>query len=418
MGARYADGYYSRWDSFGNLFESLSSQVPVLTCPGNHEVGSGEQFLSYNSRWRMPAAASGSSDNTYYAIEIGPVYLVALNSYAPTHAGSLQHAWLLRALSRLDRTRTPWLVVMMHAPFYCSNSGHVEETRLMRRDMERVLYEAGADFVLNGHVHAYERTFPTFDMAVDECGPIYLTIGDGGNREGVYLPWLSEQPEWSAYRESSFGVGTLQLLNASHARYEWHRHACQGSNDPSNINFNQTCESITEYGGENGDMLGVDEQLIEKPKGCANRWRSGATPAPAAPVPEQPMPGGGSSGASADLPQAPLWTPAGPSDQASGESPDEGAPELAANGTASSAAEEPRGACIGPLRVRCESAMSALIALAVLSLLLNLGLGAMLWQQRRRRRKVIRKLGPPSDSVHYADDAAPATHATLQMSAL
>jgi hypothetical protein len=254
----------------------------VLTCAGNHEVGSSEQWLSYNARWRMPAAQSGSSDNTYWAIEVGPIFVLALNSYAPTEPGSLQFEWARAALARVDRARTPWLVVMMHAPFYCSNSGHVEETRLMRRDMERLLYDAGADVVLNGHVHAYERSFPTFDMAADECGPVYLTLGDGGNREGAYMPWLEPQPDWSAYRESSFGVGTLEVVNASHARYEWHRHSCQGSDDPHNINFNQTCESISAYARENGDLLGVDATVFEKPAACANRWRSGAAPAPAA----------------------------------------------------------------------------------------------------------------------------------------
>ena len=36
----YADGYYPRWDSFGIMFETLGSSVPVMTCPGNHEYGS------------------------------------------------------------------------------------------------------------------------------------------------------------------------------------------------------------------------------------------------------------------------------------------------------------------------------------------------------------------------------------------
>lgn len=30
-----------------------------------------------------------------------------------------------------------------------------------------------------------------------------------------------QQPEWSAYREPSFGHGTLELLNATHATWTW-----------------------------------------------------------------------------------------------------------------------------------------------------------------------------------------------------
>ena len=36
---------------------------------------------------------------------------------------------------------------------------------------------------LAGHVHAYERTVRVFDNQPNECGPVHIVIGDGGNRE-------------------------------------------------------------------------------------------------------------------------------------------------------------------------------------------------------------------------------------------
>jgi hypothetical protein len=36
---------------------------------------------------------------------------------------------------------------------------------------------------LFGHVHAYERTKPVRNYQVDECAPVHITIGDGGNIE-------------------------------------------------------------------------------------------------------------------------------------------------------------------------------------------------------------------------------------------
>jgi 3',5'-cyclic AMP phosphodiesterase CpdA len=366
----YADGYHPRWDSFGNLIEPLASQIPLLSCAGNHEVGSAEQFVPYNTRWRMPSEQSGSTDNTYYAIEIGPVHLIALNSYASVEAGSLQRVWLERALARVQRSRTPWLVVMMHAPFYCSNSGHVEETRLMRLAIEGLMYEAGVDVVLNGHVHAYERTFPTFDMRADECGPTYLTIGDGGNREGVYLPWREPQPEWSAYREASFGVGTLQLLNGTHAAYEWHRHSCQGSTDPDNINFGATCESYNKHGDrENGEMLGVDQFVLVKPQQCANRWRSGSAPADG---------GGGERGEGCGSEvEGTFDTP--PAQSAS---------------------------MVEALRSKRPEAVPALVAAVVILLLGNICLGALLLIRERRRGKLFRKGQPPATGAPGASDSS------------
>jgi hypothetical protein len=29
-----------------------------------------------------------------------------------------------------------------------------------------------------------------YDNEVDPCGPVYITIGDGGNREGLALEWV------------------------------------------------------------------------------------------------------------------------------------------------------------------------------------------------------------------------------------
>ena len=76
-----------------------------------------------------------------------------------------------------------------------------------RAPRRALLYAHHADLVLSGHVHAYERTHAVFDGCRDECGPIYLNLGDGGNREGAYVPWLTPQPECARAVASGFGVG-------------------------------------------------------------------------------------------------------------------------------------------------------------------------------------------------------------------
>ena len=40
-------------------------------------------------------------------------------------------------------------------------------------------------------------------------------------QDGHFCP--KSQPEWSAYREASFGHGTLDFLNGTHALWQWHR---------------------------------------------------------------------------------------------------------------------------------------------------------------------------------------------------
>ena len=58
----------------------------------------------------------------------------------------------------MDRRRTPWLLVLFHVPWYNSNTAHQGEGEGMRALMEPLLRAAGVDFILAGHVHAYERT--------------------------------------------------------------------------------------------------------------------------------------------------------------------------------------------------------------------------------------------------------------------
>ena len=46
----YADGWMPRWDTYGLMMERLAARVPIMTAAGNHEVGNGEAWVSYNAR--------------------------------------------------------------------------------------------------------------------------------------------------------------------------------------------------------------------------------------------------------------------------------------------------------------------------------------------------------------------------------
>jgi hypothetical protein len=127
-------------------------------------------------------------------------------------------------LATVDRTRTPWLIVAMHSPFYTSNAHNpMTQSAPMRKAVEPLLLSAGVDLVLNGHVHAYERVAPVADgRPSPDKGIPHITVGDGGNREEFAVPWLPEQPAWSLLREYAYGFGQLSL-NRTHANWTWLR---------------------------------------------------------------------------------------------------------------------------------------------------------------------------------------------------
>ena len=53
--------------------------------------------------------------------------------------------------------------------------------------------------------------------------PYYITIGDGGNKEGLASNWVEPQPVWSAYRQASYGFGELHVVNSTHMHWAWHQ---------------------------------------------------------------------------------------------------------------------------------------------------------------------------------------------------
>uniref|UniRef100_A0A0E0R4B6 Purple acid phosphatase n=1 Tax=Oryza rufipogon TaxID=4529 RepID=A0A0E0R4B6_ORYRU len=228
----YADTQQPLWDTFGRLVQPLASARPWMVTEGNHEIEALPvvgiaPFAAYNARWRMPREESGSPSNLYYSFDAagGAAHVVMLGSYAEFEEGSPQRAWLERDLAGVDRRRTPWLLALVHAPWYNTNEAHQGEGERMRRAMESLLYEARVDVVFAGHVHAYERFTRIYDNEADSRGPMYITIGDGGNREGLALKFIKghKSAHLSEFREASFGHGRLRILNETSAVWTWHR---------------------------------------------------------------------------------------------------------------------------------------------------------------------------------------------------
>eukprot|EP01018_Ginkgo_biloba_P037583 Gb_25900 [translate_table: standard] len=254
--------YQPRWDYWGRFMEPLISRIPIMVVEGNHELEEqveNETFASYSARFAFPSEESGSKSTLYYSFNAGGIHFIMLGGYIDYNKTGVQYRWLENDLSNVDRTVTPWLVATWHPPWYNSYRAHYREVECMRQEMEELLYKYGVDVVFNGHVHAYERSNRVYNYTLDPCAPIYITVGDGGNREKMAIPHADDpgncpepastpdtyisgfcaynftsgpaagkfcwdkQPDFSAYRESSFGHGILEVKNETHALWTWHR---------------------------------------------------------------------------------------------------------------------------------------------------------------------------------------------------
>ncbi|CAK8577824.1 unnamed protein product [Lathyrus sativus] len=93
----------------------------------------------------------------------------------------------------------------------------------MKASMEELLYNARVDVVFIGHVHAYERFTRVYKDKSDNCGPVHITIGDGGNREGQATKYQDPKLDISLFREASFAHGLFEVVNTTHALWTWHK---------------------------------------------------------------------------------------------------------------------------------------------------------------------------------------------------
>lgn len=230
----YANGNQPKWDSFGNLRQPVAAKIPFQTTLGNHEwLDTIHNLKAYKARFQNPSV--DGKKELYYSFNAGLVHFVMVSGYCPemltTHSqpcladGTAQKTWLKADLAGVDRSVTPWVVVSFHQPYVNSNNAHSIESEgiPMENAIEDVLFENKVDLVFSGHVHAYERSCQVYQYKCTPGAPYYITIGDGGNHEGLATGWVEPQPEWSAYRQASYGFGELHAVNATHMHWAWHQ---------------------------------------------------------------------------------------------------------------------------------------------------------------------------------------------------
>jgi 3',5'-cyclic AMP phosphodiesterase CpdA len=147
----------------------------------------------------------------YYSIELGSWHVISLNSQIKGDAAAAQLAWLKDDLARHPTRCT---LAYWHVPLY-SSGGHHPDRRM--RDAWQLLYDAGAELVLSGHDHEYERFQPqdahgNVDLA---RGLRQFVVGTGG---AYRTPFVYFQPHAEVRDSASTGVLRLRLHDDG---YEW-----------------------------------------------------------------------------------------------------------------------------------------------------------------------------------------------------
>jgi hypothetical protein len=199
----YVDGTLGEYNAFYDpnwgQFKSITSPVP-----GNHDYHTADAQGYYDY-------FGARAPDPYYSYNLGSWHLIALTGDINVSAGSPQETWLKNDLAAHPNQ---CVLAYWHEPRFTSGTEHFSDTSFDA--FWRDLYAAGADIVLNGHVHNYERfAKQNPDGQAVANGIREFVVGTGGDSHYTSgSPIANSQIQ----DDSTFGVLKLTLHPGS---YDW-----------------------------------------------------------------------------------------------------------------------------------------------------------------------------------------------------
>ncbi len=177
------DDGFAKHQWVNDLFEPCSrlfAYVPVFPVIGNHE----RDAHWYYDYFSLPAPEHR------YTFRYGNAEFFMIDSNKDCRPGSEQYRWLESALAQSTAT---WKFTCHHHPCFSSDendygdhwNGKAPEGFTWGDSNVRQLvplYERyGVDIAFAGHIHSYERTWPIFQMTINQRkGVRYIVSGGGG----------------------------------------------------------------------------------------------------------------------------------------------------------------------------------------------------------------------------------------------
>ncbi|MDX6639706.1 MAG: hypothetical protein QOF12_717 [Solirubrobacteraceae bacterium] len=214
---QYGGGQLEQFDqSYGLTWgQTKALQHPIL---GNHEYASGATAAGYYDYFNgagQDTGPAGLRGLGYYSYDIGAWHIVALNSNCNQlpggcAAGSPEDQWLA---ADLQAHPAPCTLAYFHHPLFTAQGGGVATVR----PLWETLYAGGADVILDGHHHYYDRFAPQDPAGnLDPAHGIReFIVGTGGDSIAHIT---TAAPHSEAHNATTFGVLRLRLRPTG---YDW-----------------------------------------------------------------------------------------------------------------------------------------------------------------------------------------------------
>ncbi|HSD32083.1 MAG TPA: hypothetical protein VLB49_09255 [Gemmatimonadales bacterium] len=206
---------------FTNCYDPTWGRHKARTKPvvGNHEYDSSGTAAAYFSYFTPAVADPLGNGYGYYSFDLGTWHVVVLNSDSGVTSpvsGPAQLSWLQSDLA--GRTNQCVLAIW-HRPLFTSGGSGGAGIRVRR--LWQALENAGAEIVLNGHDHLYERFAPQDSLGnANSAGIREFIVGTGGGE--THSNYVNSPANVEASDAGNFSRGVLRLtLYASSYRWEF-----------------------------------------------------------------------------------------------------------------------------------------------------------------------------------------------------
>jgi hypothetical protein len=188
--------------------------------PGNHDysgTSGAKGYYDYFNGVGVQTGPAGDRSTGYYSYNVGGWHLVAINSCATKpggvcNPGTAQLDWLKSDLAANSSACT---LAYWHHPHF--SSGHDHNNGGMMTGIYQALYDAGAEVVLVGHSHDYERYAPQTASGTKDSsfGVREFVVGTGG---APFTGSTSRDANSEVFNNSTYGI--LKLTLSSNG-YDW-----------------------------------------------------------------------------------------------------------------------------------------------------------------------------------------------------
>ena len=196
------------------LIEPIAEKTKIVI--GNHEVDSSKLRKDYMNYFGL--------ENQYYSFNHKNIHFLALSTETSFDEDSEQYVFAKQDLEKYSKDPfIDWIIVFYHKQVYSSGSSPEDEEDF-RETYHPLFDQYKVDLALQGHLHAYERTYPITFNNEDEDEPIvqdnnqsiyknpkgtiFLTVGTGGAHDMQ----LSSLKDFSVEGiDGEFGVLNVQI---------------------------------------------------------------------------------------------------------------------------------------------------------------------------------------------------------------